>query len=106
RMSEAKCRSHERSDRDFAALHPSYLLMPSLLDGRKLKAELPEYAWIVGPLRRVENLDTDNAAFGIVIDDDAVGDLFAVLDGTVGQVDIDRVRPMIDSHAHGLVLSK
>jgi len=66
--------------------------MPSV-DRRKLKAKLPERAWIVGPLRRVENLDTDNAAFGIVIDDDAVGDFFAVLDGAVGQVEIDRVRP-------------
>jgi len=45
-----------------------------------LQAELLECARISGALRGVENLNADDAAFVVVIDDNAIGDFFAVLD--------------------------
>jgi hypothetical protein len=63
-----------------------------------------EHVGIVSPFGSIEDFDADDATFGIVVHDDAVGDLRAVLDRTVGQVEVDRVRLTVDSHAHGLVL--
>jgi hypothetical protein len=43
---------------------------------------------------------------GVVVDDDAISDLFALLNRAVGQVELKRVRAPIHSHPHGFVLSK
>jgi hypothetical protein len=42
----------------------------------------------------------------VVIHDDAIGDFFAIPDIAIGQVEIDCVRSLIHSHAHGFVQSK
>lgn len=69
----------------------------------RFEAERLERAGIVRPLRCVEDLDADDAALGIVIDHDSVGDLLASLDGPVGQDESDRVRSVIHPHPHGLI---
>jgi hypothetical protein len=64
---------------------------------RQFEAELLQRIGKVGSLRRVENFDSDKAAFGVVIDNDTVRHLLAVLDRAIGQVEIDGVRGMVDS---------
>ena len=58
----------------------------------QFKTELLERLGIIGALGGVKYFDADNAALVIVIDNDAVGDFGAVLDGPVGQVEVDRIR--------------
>ena len=53
--------------------------------------------------RGIKDLDPNDTASIVVIDNDAIRDFSAVLDGPVGQIEIDRIRRTIDSHAHGLV---
>ena len=79
---------------------------PASADRRQFEAESLEHRGIVGSLRSIEDFNADDAAFGIVVDDDVVSDFLAVLDRAIGQVELDRVRSMVRSHAHGFVLSK
>src|SRR4051812_43828213 len=80
--------------------------MPILARLRQIEIELRQRSGIIRPPRRVQDFDPHNAALMVIIDDDAIRDFRAVLDGTVGQVDIDGICFSIHSHAHGLVLSK
>jgi hypothetical protein len=73
---------------------------------RQIEVELRQRSGVVGPFRCVQDFNADNAAFIVVIDDDAVRDLRAVLDRAIGQVDVNGICFPIHSHAHGLVLSK
>jgi hypothetical protein len=75
---------------------------PSLTRLRQIKIKLRQHRRISRSLRSVEDFDADDAAFIVVIDDDAVCDLCAVLDGAVGQIDVDSIGFPVDSHAHGL----
>src|SRR4029077_18535896 len=70
-----------------------------------LEAELLERRRVFGALGGVQDFDADNAAFLVVVHDDATGDLFAVFDRPIGQVEIDRVCRMIHSHPHGFPFS-
>ena len=50
-------------------------------------------------------LNPDDPALVIVIDDDSVRDRGAVLDGTVSQIEINGIRRTIQSRTHGFVIS-
>ncbi len=62
----------------------------------QLEAELPQRRWITGPFRRVENFDADNSPVCIIIHDNTLGDFFAFLDRSICQIEIDRIRRVID----------
>jgi hypothetical protein len=58
-------------------------------------------AWICGAFGGVEDFDADDATLVVVIDNDAVGDFLADLDRpSVSQLEVDRLRRVIDSHPH------
>src|SRR4029453_13500667 len=73
--------------------------------GRYVEAVGLEHLRVVRALGRIENFDADDAALIVVVHDDAVRDLLALLDGAVRQVDVDGIGPVIHSHAHGRFLS-
>src|ERR1700745_2932645 len=79
---------------------------PDWLLRRRFKAKPFECRRIVRAAGRIENFDSDDPPLVIVINSDPVPAPRAVLERTVGQVQINGVRRMIHSHAHGLVLSK
>jgi hypothetical protein len=54
----------------------------------------------------IEDFDAHYAPLRVAIHDDAVSDLLAALDRAISEIEIDRVGSLVDSHAHGFVLSK
>src|SRR5438309_77343 len=61
----------------------------------QFETELLKHRGVVCSLGCLQDFDADKTALGIVVHDNAVRDLFAVLDRAVGQIEIDRVRSMI-----------
>ena len=57
-------------------------------------------------LRGAKDFDADNITVGIIVENGPVGDLPAVFDRAIKQVEMDCLGALVDPHAHGLNLSK
>lgn len=54
--------------------------------------ELLERRWVRGAFGGIENFNSKDEAFIVVVDDNGVGDFLAVLDPLVGQIEVDGIR--------------
>jgi hypothetical protein len=72
----------------------------------QIKVELCKRGGIIGSFRCIQDFDPDNPALIVIIDHDSVSQLRAILNGAIGEVDVNHVCLLVHSHTHGLVLSK
>jgi hypothetical protein len=73
---------------------------------RHIEGELAQCVNIPSLLRGIEDFNANQAASLVVIDDDAVGYFLAAFDFPASKIEIDGIRLLVDSHAHGFLRSK
>jgi hypothetical protein len=92
-----------------SGLHPfdfNFVIHAVLTPVWQIQIELRQRRGVAGSLRCIEDFHAHNASVIIVIDDNAIRHLGAILDGAIRQIDVNRIRLPIHPDAHGLVLSK